>query len=213
MKLPPKLRKNRPFPSLNRHRLESMMVEPSTYACLQAPSGRTTQRQFLSDCFKLMDALVSDMCLITRKIGVATKNGFLLRTWSFIANKLNMEIWRLKQCLKWCKSRGWIESTQPREAFIDKKGNTAYKGLASIKRITFKYLRDIGLFNEFTESCAIAREGIKLFAKKVKKAVRLVLTPITMLNKFKREMVKKSNSTPNEIFDLSDQSDIFTYSH
>ncbi|WP_339145261.1 hypothetical protein [Pseudoalteromonas galatheae] len=177
-------RANRPFACLNRAALNTMLDNPSKYACLQAQSGKTTQIQFLRDIAAFMDLLVSEMCFVTRKIGVATKNGFLLRTWRFVAIELGIPEWRVKQILRWVRGKGWITSVQPRERYQDKNGNDAYKGLASIKRVTKKYLSDLGLADKFKEASIAARDYIKIFAKNCSVKVKTVLTPITMLKKF-----------------------------
>lgn len=192
-------RSERVLAKQNRARLAKMLELPSSYAVLQAPSGRTTQKQYLIDCFRLMDLLVSEMCFVSRKVGVSTKNGFLLRTWNYVSEKLNLPLWRVKQCLTWCYKKGWLTSDQPRELYTDEKGNVAYKGLASIKRITLKYFQDIGLHDEFKTACKAAREAINKLANKLNTKVKILLTPITMLQRFARKAANLMLSNTDDI--------------
>lgn len=205
-------RSERVLAKQNRTRLAKMLELPSSYAILQAPSGRTTQKQYLLDCFRLMDLLVSEMCFVTRKIGVSTKNGFLLRTWSYVSEKLNLPLWRVKQCLTWCYRKGWLTSDQPRELYTDSNGNVAYKGLASIKRITLKYFQDIGLIEEFKTACKAARDAINKLANKLQTKVKVLLTPITMLQRFSRKaaetMLSQTSNLERQLDSL--EASIFT---
>ncbi|MEZ9002333.1 hypothetical protein AB6E26_06585, partial [Vibrio splendidus] len=75
-------RSARPLAALNRDRWRKLLENPSQYDYLLSRSGKSTQRQYLTDIGRVMDYLVSELEFRTCKVGVATANGFLLRTWA-----------------------------------------------------------------------------------------------------------------------------------
>ncbi|QJY37988.1 hypothetical protein HOO69_15460 (plasmid) [Vibrio europaeus] len=174
-------RRERPLAALHRARWSSLLQDPSRYAYLLSASGKATQRQFLSDIASVMDYLVSELELRTRKVGVATRRGFLLRTWANVAEGTGLPIWRVKQCVSFAKQRGWLTSTQPRH-----NENGEWYGLASIKRITERYFADLGLTDAMLKARAAASNSIKRMASRTGVHVRYLLTPITLLRKFAR---------------------------
>jgi len=136
-----------------------------------------------------MDYLISEMEYRTSKIGVATKNGFLLRTWANVARGTGLPEWRVKQCVSFARNREWITSTQPRNNI-----NGDWYGLASIKRVTQKYFKDLGLLDALAQARKAASKSIKKFAATTGVEVRLMLTPITLLRKFRS---RRLNLPPN----------------
>lgn len=174
-------RRERPLAALNRDRWEKLMDNPSRYHFLLSPSGKATQAQFLRDIAIVMDYLISEMEYRTSKIGVATKNGFLLRTWANVAKGTGLAEWRVKQCVAFARDREWITSKQPRENI-----NGEWYGLASIKRVTKKYFTDLGLVSAFNNARKAATVTIKKMAERTGVQVRYLLTPITLLNKFSK---------------------------
>lgn len=187
---PKKTRAQRPLAALNRDRWLSLVKTPSQYNYLRSTSGKTTQRRFLSDIALFMDCLVSDMCFVTRKVGNATEDGFVLRTWETVANKTGLPVWRVKQCYGYAKEKGWVNSVQPRGT--NSKGE--YYGLASIKRVTEKYFTDLGLMGEYRKAKAAAKKTIKKMSNATGVKVRYLLTPLTLLQKFHKR--KRNHSTP-----------------
>ena len=137
-----------------------------------------------------MDYLISEMEYRTSKIGVATKNGFLLRTWANVAKGTGLKEWRVKQCVAFARDREWITSKQPRENI-----NGEWYGLASIKRVTSKYFNDLGLVSAFNNARKAATATIKKMAERTGVQVRYLLTPITLLNKFSKR--KQTPSHPS----------------
>ncbi|MDC5868826.1 hypothetical protein OPW39_08295 [Vibrio europaeus] len=174
-------RRERPLAALHRARWSSLLQDPSRYAYLLSASGKATQRQFLRDIASVMDYLISELELRTRKVGVATRNGFLLRTWANVAEGTGLPVWRVKQCVSFAKQRGWLTSTQPRY-----NENGEWYGLASIKRITERYFADLGLTDAMLKARVAASNSIKRMASRTGVHVRYLLTPITLLRKFAR---------------------------
>lgn len=177
-----KTRSQRPLAALNRDRWLSLVENPSQYDYLRSASGKATQTRFLTDIAILMDYLVSDMCYVTKKVGNATKNGFVLRTWQTAARKTGLPEWRVKQCFGYVKEKGWVTSVQPRGT--NSKGD--YYGLASIKRVTDKYFSDLGLLGAYKQAKAAAKKSIKKLSKATGVKVRYLLTPLTLLQKFRK---------------------------
>lgn len=195
-----KKRCERPLAALNRDRWIKLLDNPSQYDYLLSPSGKATQRQFLGDIAIVMDYLISEMEYRTSKIGVATKNGFLLRTWANTAKSTGLAEWRVKQCVTFAKERGWITSKQPRNNF-----NGDWYGLASIKRVTNQYFSDLGMLDAFEKARQAASKTIKKFSVKTGVEVRILLTPITLLQKFRR---RNKPTAPSERFSGDDCRDI-----
>lgn len=180
-----KKRSQRPICCLNRKRWETYLETPSEQAALLSQCGRTTQKRFLNDIAKLMTCLVDNMELRTRKVGQTTSSGFFLYTWETIAKKCELPEWRVKQCAARVIDNGWVESTQPRGTKIDGSGEESYVCLASIKRVTEKYLDVFGLLEDY---CAAAEATTKKLIRESKqwgKAIKYLLTPITLLKKYK----------------------------
>ncbi|MFA0662412.1 hypothetical protein AB4619_25285 [Vibrio splendidus] len=174
-------RSARPLAALNRDRWRKLLENPSQYDYLLSRSGKSTQRQYLTDIGRVMDYLVSELEFRTCKVGVVTANGFLLRTWANAAKGTGLPEWRVKQCVSYAKDRGWITSKQPRENI-----NGDWYGLASIKRITDKYFRDLGLNLAYESAKQAATKNLKKMAASTGVHIRYLLTPITLLRKFAR---------------------------
>ncbi|GGI85866.1 hypothetical protein [Shewanella gelidii] len=175
-----KSRSERPFAALNRARWNHYLENPSSQLMLQTKCGKATQKRFLVDIAVVMDTLVSNMCLRTRKVGTIAKNGFFLFTWDTIAKKAGLPVWRVKQCASRIIENGWLESTQPRGT----NAKQEYVCLASIKRITYKYIEQTGLKKAFIDAHAAAKKSVEKLAKRYQTKVKYLLTPITLLAKF-----------------------------
>ena len=183
-------RSARPLAALNRGRWIKLLDNPSQYDYLLSPSGKSTQRQYLTDVARVMDYLVSELEFRTSKVGVVTANGFLLRTWANVGRGTGLPEWRVKQCVKYAKDRGWITSKQPRENI-----NGDWYGLASIKRITDKYFRDIGLNLAYLNAKQAATKNLKKLSASTGVHLRYLLTPITLLRKFARRATQTNAVT------------------
>ncbi|CAH7144383.1 conserved hypothetical protein [Vibrio chagasii] len=183
-------RSARPLAALNRERWRKLLENPSQYDYLLSRSGKSTQRQYLTDIGRVMDYLVSELEFRTCKVGVVTANGFLLRTWANVAKGTGLPEWRVKQCVSYAKDRGWITSKQPRENI-----NGDWYGLASIKRITDKYFRDLGLNLAYENAKQAATKNLKKLAVSTGVHIRYLLTPITLLRKFARRNAQPHYST------------------
>lgn len=192
------LRKDRPLARLNRSRLEKVVSNPSRYLDLLTPCGKATQKQFLKDVFRVMDYLVSEMCFVTQKVGKVTPNGTLLRTWGNVQEELDLPDWRLKQIRAWILDREWVTSKQPRDRFTGVDGREEWRGLCSIKRVTKKYFKFVGLLNELEEAREASRKTVKAESKRYNVAVRYLLTPITLLAKFRRRRKQENEAKANQ---------------
>ena len=186
----PYKRSARPLAALNRDRWRKLLENPSQYDYLLSRSGKSTQRQYLTDIGRVMDYLVSELEFRTSKVGVVTAKGFLLRTWANVAKGTGLPEWRVKQCVSYAKDRGWITSKQPRENI-----NGDWYGLASIKRITDKYFRDLGLNLAYENAKQAATKNLKKLAVSIGVHIRYLLTPITLLRKFARRNTQPHYST------------------
>ncbi|BDU37156.1 hypothetical protein [Vibrio nigripulchritudo] len=132
-----------------------------------------------------MTVLVNEMCLRSNKIGVATKDGFALRSWGFIAEQCNLPLWRVKQCIKFAYNKGCITSKQPRETYTGKDNLQKWCGLASIKRVTEDYFKDLGIFEDYMAAKRVSKDWLKAYARKL----GYIQTPITLLRMRRREAV------------------------
>lgn len=182
-------RSARPLAALNRDRWRKLLENPSQYDYLLSRSGKSTQRQYLTDIGRVMDYLVSELEFRTSKVGVVTAKGFLLRTWANVAKGTGLPEWRVKQCVSYAKDRGWVTSKQPRENI-----NGDWYGLASIKRITDKYFRDLGLNVAYANAKQAATKNLKKMAASTGVHIRYLLTPITLLRKFARRNAQRHDS-------------------
>lgn len=179
-----KLRRNRGLPSLSRSHWLHVMRDPSRSAWALSGRGCATRRSLLESVSCFMDVMVSEMCLVTHKVGMDTENGFFLRTWSAIAGIMKVTVDRVKQCFMFCKDRGWITSEQPKELNDD----GSWVCLASIKRVTNKYFQDLGLVDAML---AARKSALKLVcdrAEVYQKPVAFILTPISLLRKIKKTL-------------------------
>lgn len=186
-KAAPFTRSDRPFAALNRDRWSGYISNPSAQVELLTSCGRATQRRFLGDIAIVMDCLVSNMCLRTRKVGIVARNGFFLFTWDTIAQKCGLPLWRVKQCAARIIENGWLESTQPRDTKTGRDNRAAWVCLPSIKRVTFKYLTVMGLKDAFVAAHEAAKKSLVKLSQRYNKPVKVLLTPITLLAKFRRE--------------------------
>lgn len=163
---------------------------------LLTPCGRATQKRFLKDIKKVMECLIDNICLRTLKVGVITSSGFFIYTWARIAELCGLEEWRVKQCATRIMENGWVDSVQPRERTtgIDNRDN--WTGLPSIKRITHKYLAAFGLTEAYAAAKDAAKKSVEKLAVKYRKAVKYLLTPITLLARYRRQRAPTAYPPP-----------------
>jgi len=138
------------------------------------------------DILKVMSVLVDQMCLRTRKVGVTSQSGFFLFTWARVAELSGLPEWRVKQCVPFLRSRGWVTSEQPWTTRDGSNGKAKYVALTSIKKVTFKYFKDLGLTEAFRRAHRAANKTIRQRAKQLQRPVRTILTPITLLRERKK---------------------------
>ncbi|MCC4787517.1 hypothetical protein AB6E39_05945 [Vibrio splendidus] len=191
-----KQRKDRPLAALNRSVLDKIVKCPSSSIAFLTSNGRGVRKSFARDIAIVMKALVNEMCLSSNKIGVATKDGFALRSWGYIADICDFPIWRVKQCVKFAFNKGWITSKQPRETYTGKDNLQKWRGLASIKRVTDAYFHDIGIFEQYKESKTASKRWLKTFANRIGRPVKYIQTPITLLRRRRKEAVEAKNPVP-----------------
>ncbi|PQJ63728.1 hypothetical protein BTO10_02625 [Vibrio chagasii] len=191
-----KQRKDRPLACLNRAVLDKIVQCPSSSTAFLTSNGRGVRKSFARDIAIVMKALVNEMCLSSNKIGVATKDGFALRSWGYIADVCNFPIWRVKQCVKFAFNKGWITSKQPRETYTGKDNLQKWRGLASIKRVTDAYFHDIGIFEQYKEAKTASKRWLKTFANRIGRPVKYIQTPITLLRRRRKEAAEAKNLVP-----------------
>ena len=191
-----KQRKDRPLACLNRAVLDKIVQCPSSSTAFLTSNGRGVRKSFARDIAIVMKALVNEMCLSSNKIGVATKDGFALRSWGYIADICNFPIWRVKQCVKFAFNKGWITSKQPRETYTGKDNLQKWRGLASIKRVTDAYFHDIGIFEQYKEAKTASKRWLKTFANRIGRPVKYIQTPITLLRRRRKEAAEARNLVP-----------------
>lgn len=182
-----KQRKDRPLARLNAVILEKVAKMPSSSIAFLTSNGRGMRKSFVSDICKVMTVLVNEMCMRTRKVGVATKDGFALRSWAFIAEQADLPVWRVKQCVNYAKKRGWITSDQPREKYTGKDNQEKWRGLASIKRVTEQYFKDMSINEQYEEAKKAAKDWLKRYARRLGRPVKYIQTPITLLRRRRKE--------------------------
>ncbi|NVN83243.1 MULTISPECIES: hypothetical protein [unclassified Vibrio] len=191
-----KQRKDRPLACLNRAVLDKIVQCPSSSTAFLTSNGRGVRKSFARDIAIVMKALVNEMCLSSNKIGVATKDGFALRSWGYIADICDFPIWRVKQCVKFAFNKGWITSKQPRETYTGKDNLQKWRGLASIKRVTDAYFHDIGIFEQYKEAKTASKRWLKTFANRIGRPVKYIQTPITLLCRRRKEAAEAKNLVP-----------------
>lgn len=191
-----KQRKDRPLACLNRAVLDKIVQCPSSSTAFLTSNGRGVRKSFARDIAIVMKALVNEMCLSSNKIGVATKDGFALRSWGYIADICNFPIWRVKQCVKFAFNKGWITSKQPRETYTGKDNLQKWRGLASIKRVTDAYFHDIGIFEQYKEAKTASKRWLKTFANRIDRPVKYIQTPITLLRRRRKEAAEAKKPVP-----------------
>ncbi|PMH25305.1 hypothetical protein BCU71_25490 [Vibrio lentus] len=191
-----KQRKDRPLACLNRAVLDKIVQCPSSSTAFLTTNGRGVRKSFARDIAIVMKALVNEMCLSSNKIGVATKDGFALRSWGYIADICDFPIWRVKQCVKFAFNKGWITSKQPRETYTGKDNLQKWRGLASIKRVTDAYFHDIGIFEQYKEAKTASKRWLKTFANRIGRPVKYIQTPITLLRRRRKEAAEAKNLVP-----------------
>ncbi|MBJ2144833.1 hypothetical protein JC606_00325 [Vibrio sp. IB15] len=191
-----KQRKDRPLACLNRAVLDKIVQCPSSSTAFLTSNGRGVRKSFARDIAIVMKALVNEMCLSSNKVGVATKDGFALRSWGYIADICNFPIWRVKQCVKFAFNKGWITSKQPRETYTGKDNLQKWRGLASIKRVTDAYFHDIGIFEQYKEAKTASKRWLKTFANRIGRPVKYIQTPITLLRRRRKEAAEAKNPVP-----------------
>ncbi|GAB2650478.1 hypothetical protein [Vibrio panuliri] len=176
-------RSNRGLAKLNRLHWDNVIKCPSASAFALSDRGCAVRMSLLLDVAKFMDVMISEMDFITNKIGVDTRSGFLVRTWAYIADKMGVPEWRVKQCKIFAESREWVTSDQPKEY-----ENGEWVCLASIKRVTQKYFDDLGLTKAKEEAKNAAITKIVDKSKSMSLPVGYLLTPISMLRKIKKTL-------------------------
>lgn len=191
-----KQRKDRPLAALNRSVLDKIAQCPSSSIAFLTSNGRGVRKSFVRDIAKVMTVLINEMCLRSRKIGVATKDGFALRSWQFIADEAGLPLWRVKQCAKYAFAKGWITSKQPRESYTGKDNLEKWRGLASIKRVTDSYFKDLGIFEQFQTAQTAAKDWLKMYARKLGRPIKYIQTPITLLRRRRKEAAEAREQTP-----------------
>lgn len=194
-----KQRKDRPLAALNAAILEKVAQMPSSSVAFLTANGRGSRRSLVKDVCRLMTVMVNDMCMRSRKVGVATQHGFLLRSWEHIGEQAGMPLWRVKQCADYAKSRGWITSQQPREKYTGKDNREAFRGLVSIKRITEKYFKDMALFEQYEAAKKAAAEWLKMYARRLGRPIKYIQTPITLLRRRRKEAQQAKQAHPDAI--------------
>ncbi|ASA54432.1 hypothetical protein [Vibrio gazogenes] len=182
-----KQRKDRPLAALNRSILSKIAHCPSSSAAFTTTNGRAIRQSFARDICRVMTVLVDEMCFHSNKVGVATVHGFSLRTWGFIAEAVNLPLWRVKQCVKYAFQKGWITSKQPRERYTGKDNRDQWRGLASIKRVTETYFKDLGIYEQYQEAKTAAKQWLKMLARRLQRPVKYIQTPITLLRRRRKE--------------------------
>jgi hypothetical protein len=191
-----KQRKDRPLAALNRSVLDKIVKCPSSSIAFLTSNGRGVRKSFARDIAIVMKALVNEMCLSSNKIGVATKDGFALRSWGYIADICDFPIWRVKQCVKFAFNKGWITSKQPRETYTGKDNLQKWRGLASIKRVTDAYFHDIGIFEQYKEAKTASKRWLKMYAARISRPIKYIQTPITLLRRRRKEAAEAKNLVP-----------------
>ncbi|BCL69700.1 hypothetical protein TUMSATVNIG1_16560 [Vibrio nigripulchritudo] len=186
-----KQRKDRPLAALNSAILEKIARCPSSSSAFLTSNGRGMRKSFVIDITRVMTVLVNEMCLRSNKIGVATKDGFALRSWGFIAEQCNLPLWRVKQCIKFAYNKGWITSKQPRETYTGKDNLQKWRGLASIKRVTEDYFKDLGIFEDYMAAKQASKDWLKAYARKLGRPIKYIQTPITLLRRRRKEAAKR----------------------
>ena len=176
-----KTRADRPLAVRVRGALASLLKCPSKSVHLRTSCERTTQTRFLKDIFIVMDVLVSQMCFGSRKVGVTAQNGFFLFTWSHVAQLSGLPEWRVKRCFIYLRERGWVTSEQPFTLL-----NNNLIALPSIKIVTTKFFKDLGLMPAYKEAFKAARIALEKRAVKLGKPLRIILTPISLLKEIRQ---------------------------
>lgn len=192
-----KQRKDRPLVALTRSILEKIAKCPSSSNAFLTSNGRAMRQSYVVDICKVMTALVEEMDLSSNKVGVATQHGFSLRTWGFVAEKTGLEKWRVKQCMKFIYSKGWVESKQPREKFTGKDNIDKWRGLASIKRVKAEFFYDLSIYQQYEKAKQAAKEWLKRYARELGRPIKYIQTPITLLRRRRKEAAAKAVNTPN----------------
>jgi len=182
-----KKRSSRPLAAYHRSVLENIAKCPASSIAFLTANGRGVRKSFVIDIIKVMTVLVNEMCLNSGKVGVATKDGFVLRTWGFVASKADLPLWRVKQCAKYAFAKGWITSKQPRERYTGKDNLEKWRGLASIKRVTEAYFADLGMMKQYNEAKAAAKDWLKLLSRRLGRPIKYIQTPITLLRRRRKE--------------------------
>ena len=182
-----KQRKDRPLAALNRSVLDKISKCPSSSIAFLTTNGRGVRKSFVIDIARVMAVLVNEMCFRSNKVGVATKDGFALRSWQFIADECGLPLWRVKQCAKFAFCRGWITSKQPRETYTGKDNIEKWRGLASIKRVTDSYFKDLGIFEQYQKAKQAAKDWLKMYARRLGRPIKYIQTPITLLRRRRKE--------------------------
>ena len=127
--------------------------------------------------------MISQMCFVNKIVGKETEIGMSVRTWRFIANEMNVSEDRVKQCAKFAKDREWFTSVQPR-----KTEEGVIIPCASIKTISEKYFKDLGLEKALKTAKKSAIDILAKLAKEQKVPMAVYLMPITSLHKIAEDI-------------------------
>ncbi len=180
-----KSRDNRPLCKLNRLHWERALKTPCSFPHLINGRGIATRKTFLKDISEFMNIMISQMCFVNCIVGKETNNGMSVRTWAFIANEMKVSEDRVKQCARFAKEREWFTSVQPR-----KTADGVIIPCASIKTVTDKYFKDLGLEKALKTAKKSAIDILSRLAKNTKVPMAVYLMPITMLHKIAEEIHK-----------------------
>ncbi|MER2495603.1 hypothetical protein ABS858_05855 [Vibrio neptunius] len=189
-----KTRAHRGFCQYHRKIMYRTAVYPSSNVAFLTENGRATQESMVKDACLFMAAVVNEMCLVSRKVGIRTQQGFLLHTWKHFEQLTGLPDWRIKQCFKWVQKRGWLSSKQPRESYTGKDNLQKWRGLASVKRVELKYFEDLGILNKFQDAQQKAKSRLKKQSTDWKMPIKYILTPITLLRRRRKEAVVRKAS-------------------
>ncbi|WP_337969036.1 hypothetical protein [Vibrio pectenicida] len=196
-------RAHRGFCQYHRKIMYRTAVHPSSNVAFLTENGRATQESMVKDACLFMAAVVNEMCLVSRKLGIRTQQGFLLDTWKHFEQMTGLPDWRIKQCHKWVQKRGWLSSKQPRESYTGKDNIQKWRGLASIKRVELKYFEDLGILDKFLDVQKKAKSRLKKQSTEWKMPIKYILTPITLLRRRRKEAAERkaaANAQPDFAF-------------
>jgi hypothetical protein len=114
-------------------------VLPSLYFANDSDRGQRSERR--EACVLLLKALLKHTDLVSLRVGIPTKDGFLNLTVDYISQQTGMELKRSERALGDLKAAGLITISQPCQRLTD----GSWKGLAAVKAISKHLFGAIGL--------------------------------------------------------------------